>query len=43
MENTSEFIHSPEDTIDTVDFGHMLEHAKMTVGLVYELGFTSGL
>lgn len=43
MENTSEYIHTAQDTISTVSFKHMLEHAKMTVGLAYELGFATGL
>lgn len=43
MENTSGYIHTTQDTISTVSFSHMLEHAKMTVGLAYELGFASGL
>ncbi|KAK6542154.1 Leucine aminopeptidase 1 [Orbilia ellipsospora] len=43
MDNSSESIHSPEDTIDTVDFKHAVEHAKMVVGFAYELGFADGL
>ncbi|KAH7083182.1 hypothetical protein BKA63DRAFT_403780 [Paraphoma chrysanthemicola] len=41
MENTSGFIHTAQDTISTVSFTHMLEHAKMTVGAAYELAFAS--
>ncbi|CAO2655597.1 Nn.00g044000.m01.CDS01 [Neocucurbitaria sp. VM-36] len=43
MENTSDYIHTAQDTISTVSFSHMLEHAKMTIGLAYELGFATGL
>lgn len=43
FENTSKFIHTAQDTISTISFGHMLEHAKMTVGLAYELAFATGL
>ncbi|KAF3923544.1 hypothetical protein AA313_de0207340 [Arthrobotrys entomopaga] len=43
MDNSSESIHSPQDTIDTVDFQHALEHAKMVLGFAYELGFADGL
>lgn len=30
-------IHSTDDTIKYLSFDHMLEHARMTLGLVYEL------
>jgi leucyl aminopeptidase len=43
MENTSGYIHTAQDTISTVSFSHMLEHAKMTVGLAYELAFATTL
>lgn len=43
IKNTSDYIDSAQDTISTVNFDHMLEHAKMTVGSAYELGFVSGL
>jgi leucyl aminopeptidase len=43
FENTSKYIHSAQDTISTVSFTHMLEHAKMTVGLAYELAFATAL
>ncbi|PKS09244.1 hypothetical protein jhhlp_003858 [Lomentospora prolificans] len=36
---SSPHIHSTADTIDTLSFDHMLQHAQMTLGLVYELGF----
>ncbi|KAK3701888.1 Leucine aminopeptidase 1 [Vermiconidia calcicola] len=32
-------IHTTEDTIEKLDFGHMLQHARMTLGLAYELAF----
>ncbi|OAK96321.1 Zn-dependent exopeptidase [Phaeosphaeriaceae sp. SRC1lsM3a] len=43
FENTSKYIHTAQDTISTISFTHMLEHAKMTVGLAYELAFATGL
>ncbi|KAF1911281.1 hypothetical protein BDU57DRAFT_565830 [Ampelomyces quisqualis] len=43
FENTSKLIHTAQDTISTVSFTHMLEHAKMTVGLAYELAFATNL
>ncbi|KAH0558707.1 Leucine aminopeptidase 1 [Trichoglossum hirsutum] len=30
-------IHTTEDTIDLLSFDHMLQHAKLTLGLAYEL------
>jgi leucyl aminopeptidase len=41
MEDTSDYIHSTQDTMSTVNFDHVLEHAKMTVGFAYELAFAS--
>ncbi|PHH85212.1 hypothetical protein CDD83_748 [Cordyceps sp. RAO-2017] len=32
-------IHTAQDTLDRLSFDHMLEHARMTLGLAYELGF----
>ncbi|KAK6224663.1 peptidase family M28 [Colletotrichum tabaci] len=40
FEYSDNHIHSTDDTIKYLSFDHMLEHAKMTLGLVYELGFT---
>lgn len=34
---SSPHIHGTGDTIDTLDFDHMLQHARMTLGFVYEL------
>ncbi|KAF2672813.1 Zn-dependent exopeptidase [Microthyrium microscopicum] len=39
MDLTHDGIHTDKDTIDLVDFGHMLQHAKLTLGLAYELAF----
>lgn len=33
-------IHTSEDKIEYLDFKHMLQHARMTLALVYELAFT---
>lgn len=32
-------IHGTDDLIEYLSFDHMLQHARMTLGLVYELGF----
>ncbi|TDZ22903.1 Leucine aminopeptidase 1 [Colletotrichum sidae] len=40
FEYSDNHIHSVDDVIKYLSFDHMLEHAKMTLGLVYELGFT---
>jgi len=34
-------IHTTEDKIEFLSFDHMLQHAKFTLGLVYELAFSS--
>jgi len=39
--DTNQQIHTSSDTIDKVDFNHALQHAKMTLGLAYELTFAS--
>jgi leucyl aminopeptidase len=35
------YIHTAQDTIDRVDFAHALEHARLVVGWVVELGFAT--
>ncbi|KAL2752317.1 hypothetical protein ACRALDRAFT_1044431 [Sodiomyces alcalophilus JCM 7366] len=35
--NHNPLIHTPNDTIDTVDFDHVYQHAKLTTGYLYEL------
>jgi leucyl aminopeptidase len=32
-------IHTPEDLVKYLDFDHMIDHARMTLGYLYELGF----
>lgn len=39
FENSDPKIHTTDDSIKYLSFDHMLEHARMTLGLVYELGF----
>lgn len=34
-------IHTTEDKIEYLSFDHMLQHAKLTLGLAYELAFAS--
>lgn len=41
FENSLQVIHTAQDTIDKVNFNHVLQHAKMTLGLAYELIFAS--
>ncbi|RYP63080.1 hypothetical protein DL770_009468 [Monosporascus sp. CRB-9-2] len=37
---SGDHIHGTEELIRYLSFDHMLQHARMTLGLVYELGFT---
>lgn len=39
FEYSDPHIHSTDDNIKYLSFDHMLEHARMTLGLVYELGY----
>jgi leucyl aminopeptidase len=39
FENSDPHIHTTDDSIKYLSFDHMLEHARMTLGLVYELAF----
>ncbi|KAF2112847.1 transferrin receptor [Lophiotrema nucula] len=39
----SPYIHSDKDTLATVNWDHMIEHAKLTVGFAYELAFAGSL
>lgn len=32
-------IHTPNDTVEYVDFDHVLEHAKLTTAFMYELAY----
>lgn len=32
-------IHTSDDKIEYLSFDHMLQHAKLTLGLVFELAF----
>ncbi|KAK5167176.1 Leucine aminopeptidase 1 [Saxophila tyrrhenica] len=34
-------IHTTEDLIEYLDFDHMLQHARLTLGLAYELAFST--
>ncbi|KAI9799363.1 MAG: Leucine aminopeptidase 1 [Piccolia ochrophora] len=36
---SDDHIHTTEDKIEYLSFDHMLQHAKLTLGLVYELAF----
>lgn len=37
MKLTSKYIHSVYDTIDRIDWDHVKEHAKLTIGFAYEM------
>ncbi|KAH3956437.1 peptide hydrolase [Parastagonospora nodorum] len=37
--NDNPYVHTANDTIEKLDFAHMLEHARMVVGFVVELAF----
>ncbi|KAL2836510.1 hypothetical protein BJY01DRAFT_238229 [Aspergillus pseudoustus] len=41
MEHSNKHIHTTDDTIRHLNFDHMLEHAKLTVGFAYELAFAT--
>ncbi|KAF7869825.1 hypothetical protein EAF04_004609 [Stromatinia cepivora] len=36
---SNKYIHTTEDIIQNLSFDHMLQHARLTLGLVYELAF----
>ncbi|KAI2614115.1 Zn-dependent exopeptidase [Hypoxylon fragiforme] len=38
--DSDQHIHNTDDLIKYLSFDHMLQHARMTLALVYELGFT---
>lgn len=38
LSDASPYIHSTRDTVDKLDFDHMLQHAKLTLAFAYELG-----
>lgn len=38
--DSDQHIHGTDDLIKYLSFDHMLQHARMTLGLVYELAFT---
>jgi leucyl aminopeptidase len=39
--NDNPYVHTSADTIEKVDFAHMLEHARLVVGFVVELAFAA--
>ncbi|KAF8540412.1 hypothetical protein BDD12DRAFT_734678 [Trichophaea hybrida] len=41
FEDSDSHIHTTEDKIEYLSFAHMLQHAKLTLGLAYELGATT--
>ncbi|KAI1382791.1 Zn-dependent exopeptidase [Hypoxylon trugodes] len=41
MDLTSQYIHTADDTLDRVNFDHVIEHSKLVVGFAYELAFAS--
>lgn len=43
MKYTSGFIHSVADTLDRLNFDHIVEHVKLTIGFAYELSSADNL
>ncbi|KAK6064265.1 peptidase family M28 [Seiridium cupressi] len=41
FDDTSPYTHSAQDTLDTVNFAHLLELTKVSLGVAYELGFAT--
>ncbi|KAI0515141.1 Zn-dependent exopeptidase [Xylaria bambusicola] len=39
IRDSSPYIHSAQDTVSTVNFPHVLEHAKLTVGFLVEASY----
>ncbi|KAF7524931.1 hypothetical protein G7054_g11266 [Neopestalotiopsis clavispora] len=39
FEDTSQLLHTAQDTLDTITFSHVIEMAKVALGFAYELGF----
>jgi len=39
FDDSDKHIHTSDDTIKYLSFDHMLQHARLTLGLVYELAF----
>ncbi len=37
--DSDKHIHTSDDLIKYLSFDHMLQHARLTLGLVYELAF----
>lgn len=38
--DSNQHIHTTEDTVEHLSFPHMLQHAKLTLGVAYELAAT---
>ena len=41
FKNSNKRIHTTYDTIDNLDFNHMIQHATMTLAFAYELAFAA--
>ena len=41
FEDTSQLLHTAQDTLDTITFSHLVEMAKVALGTAYELGFAT--
>ncbi|KAF5013239.1 hypothetical protein FDECE_753 [Fusarium decemcellulare] len=41
FDDSSPYIHTAQDTLSTVNFGHVAEFVKTVVGFAYELGFAT--
>ena len=43
FEDTSGDLHFPSDIVEEINFEHILQHAKMVVGFMHEMGFAADL
>jgi leucyl aminopeptidase len=41
FEYKNPYLHTVNDTLDKIDPDHVLEHGKLILGYIYELGFSS--
>jgi bacterial leucyl aminopeptidase len=39
FEYTDNHLHGVDDLIEYLDYDHMIDHAQMTLGFLYELAF----
>ena len=42
MGSNTPYLHTTQDTVDKIDFAHSAELARVGLGYVVEMGYTSG-